>query len=368
MALFQRLSRASARPKARPKLVRTLLVETTWRCNAACAFCYNHYSPDAPAPPVDSLRADPPTRESRKILEAAITGSGAEQVGFTGGESTLRDDLFDLVAQAKLLGTSVSVLTNGRNLDRSYVRDLRRMGCGLVQLTFCGADAETHDDLCGPGAFDRNINALEALRAEGLDLGLTFVLTRRNLHAAAPFLHFAHDLGQREVLLNRFNPGGRGAGDPLALLPSLAELRMVLGDVDAAAVATGVHPFAAVPIMPCLVSWQDYPHVTFAGGCAAGTHNAYYTVDPWGDVRFCNHTPTVLGNVLRQPFGELVRSRKLAEFRDAKPPFCIPCPGWDICRGGCRAASQQVYGRCDVEDPLLRASLDRGEISPPDAE
>jgi radical SAM protein with 4Fe4S-binding SPASM domain len=361
VGLFQRRPARPAKP-----LTRTLLVETTWRCNAACAFCYNHYAPDAPARGSEPLRPEPPTRQGRRIVATAIRGSGASQIAFTGGESTLRDDLFDLVAQARLLGASASVLTNGRNLDRAYVRDLKQVGCGLVQLTFCGVDAETHDDLCGPGAFARNVAALEALRAEGVALGLTFVLTRRNLHAAAPFLRFARDAGQRDVLLNRFNPGGRGAADPVALLPTLTELRMVLDDVDAAAAATGVRPFAAVPIMPCLVSFADYPHVTFAHGCAAGTGDAYYTIDPWGDVRFCNHTPTVLGNVLETPFADIARSPALTAFRAARPPFCAPCPGWSVCRGGCRAASQQVWGRADVEDPLLRACLDRGEVAPPD--
>lgn len=361
MRLFQRRRRRN-----QPPLVRSLLIETTWRCNAACAFCYNHYSPDARSAGEAPRRGEPSTRESIRIIEAAIQKTGSRQVSFTGGESTLRDDLFDLVAHAKLQGSSVSVLTNGRNLDEAYARDLRRVGCGLVQLTFCGTDAESHDELCGPGAFAKNIRALEALRAQGLELGLTFVLTRRNLEQAAKFVAFARDAGQREFLLNRFNPGGRGGVDPESLLPRLKELERALAQVDTEAAAAGIRPFAAVPIMPCLLDQGSFPHILFASGCAAGTSTAYYTVDPWGDVRFCNHTPTVLGNILSQDFETIMASPKLAEFRETKPPFCVPCPGWSICRGGCRAAAEQVYDRWDVEDPLLRISLDRGEIRPPD--
>lgn len=340
-------------------------METTWRCNAACAFCYNHY---ADATGARTPRREPSTRRSRKILEAAVLGSGCRQVSFTGGESTLRDDLFDLVAQARLLGAAASVLTNGSLIDEVYARDLARVGCSLVQLTFCGAEAEAHDAICGEGSFARTLRAAEALRSGGLELGLTFVLTRQNLEAAARFPAFAAELGQGEFLLNRFNPGGRVAGDadPLALLPTLAELRQTLAEVDEAAARARVTPFAAVPIMPCLVSFTDYPHLTFAAGCAAGTRDAYYTVDPWGDVRFCNHTPTVLGNLLEQPFEELVRSEALARFRRTRPPFCRPCPGWSICRGGCRAAAEQLTSRWDVEDPLLGACLERGEVAVPD--
>lgn len=351
--------------RPRSKVVDTLLFETTWRCNAACAFCYNHWAPEKSS---QAVEREPSTRMSRKILEAAITGSGARQVALTGGESTLREDLFDLVATARLLGASVSVLTNGSRLDRGFVRDLERVGCGLIQLTFCGVDAESHDALCGPGSFAGAFEALEAIRSVGLDFGLTFVVTRRNLEQAPLFARFVRDVGQDEFLLNRFNPGGRGVlGEGMIdeLLPTLAELREMLARVDEAAARAGVRPFAAVPIMPCLVAASSYPNITFASGCAAGTRDAYFTVDPWGNVRFCNHTPTVLGNVLETPFAELAKSATIEEFRAAKPPFCVKCPGWDLCRGGCRAAAEQVHGRWDAEDPLLGACLERGEIAVP---
>ena len=344
-----------------PPIVQTLLVETTWRCNAACAFCYNHWARPHEAPP----RREPRRGRSLKILKAAIRGTGCTSVAFTGGESTLRDDLCDLVARARLEGATASVLTNGALLDEAYARDLHRVGCGLVQLTFCGVEAEAHDALCGEGSFDGTVRALEAIRREGMDLGLTFVVTAQNVEHAARFPAFAKEAGQKELLLNRFNPGGRGAGSHLELLPSLAALETMLAAVDQAAAATGVRPFVAVPIMPCLIAFTSYPHIDFASGCAAGTRNAYYTVDPWGDVRFCNHTPTVLGNVLETPFDAIAAAPALAAFREARPPFCAGCPGWDVCRGGCRAASQQVWGRADVEDPLLKACLDRGEIAPP---
>lgn len=351
------------RRRAGPPLVHTLLVETTWRCNAACRFCYNHWAGPGPSRP---SRPEPRTRVSRKILQAAIRGSGCRAVAFTGGESTLRDDLPDLVAAARLEGVTVSVLTNGSLLDAEAARDLARVGCGLVQLTFCGVEPAAHDALCGEGSFEKTMAALDAVRSAGLGLGLTFVVTRQNLDQAAPFVELAQRAGQREVLLNRWNPGGRGLVAGMGnLLPTLAELEEMLAAVDAAAAEARCRPFAAVPIMPCLVSWSRYPRIEFARGCAAGTRNAYFTVDPWGSVRFCNHTPTVLGNVLESPFEAIAASPKLTAFREVRPPFCVACPGWDICRGGCRAAAQQATGRADVEDPLLRACLDRGEIVPP---
>jgi radical SAM protein with 4Fe4S-binding SPASM domain len=356
--------------EARTKVVDVILFETTQRCNAACAFCYNHWVRPAAGRAADRRR-EPSTRRSLKALRAAIRGSGCRQVSFTGGESTLRDDLFDLIAGARIEGATVSVLTNGSQLDDAYARDLAKVGCGLVQLTFCGVEAAAHDALCGEGSFVLTSRALGAARQAGLAVGLTFVATRRNQAEAPRFPAFAREAGVTQYLLNRYNPGGRGLApvptpDADELMPTLAGLREMLAAVDDAAARAGVTPFAAVPIMPCLVSPASYPHLIFASGCAAGTPSAYFTVDSWGDVRFCNHTPTILGNVLEQPFDAIARSPRLAEFKEARPPFCVACPGWSVCRGGCRAAAEQTAGRWDSEDPLLRACLDRGEIVPPE--
>jgi len=352
-------------PASTSRLTRvgSLLFECTWRCNQACAFCYNAWHADTndltPTP-------EPGTLRSRRLLARAIRESGAARVAFTGGEPTLRDDLIDLVATARVAGAKASLLTNGARFDRALAADLKRVGCGLVQLTLCGLTATTHDGLCGAGAFERVHAGFAAARAARLPASLTFVLTRPALGDAEGLLDHARRLGVRQVLVNRFNPGGHGLAQGGAdLLPTLAELRAALAALDRAAARTGLRPFLAVPLMPCLVDKSRYPHLRIAQGCAAGTERSYFTLDPLGRVRFCNHTATVLGRVGDRSFATLLNAPQVAAFREARPPFCATCPGWDRCRGGCRAAAEQATGRWDAEDPFLAACLARGEVRPP---
>jgi radical SAM protein with 4Fe4S-binding SPASM domain len=89
------------------------------------------------------------------------------------------------------------------------------------------------------------------------------------------------------------------------------------------------------------------------GSCAAGTDRAYYTIDPLGNVRPCNHTPTILGNLFQESFAELIAPERLAPFVLARPPFCDPCALRDVCQGGCKAAAQVCYGSLDAEEPFL---------------
>ena len=40
-------------------------------------------------------------------------------------------------------------------------------------------------------------------------------------------------------------------------------------------------------------------------------------------------------------------------WKTSLPKFCENCADWQVCKGGCRAASEQCFGRLDVEDPIL---------------
>ena len=103
---------------------------------------------------------------------------------------------------------------------------------------------------------------------------------------------------------------------------------------------------------------RAFPHLGF-GFCAAGGERAYYTLDPLGNLRPCNHTPTILGNLFHQSFAELIATDRMAEFVGAIPQFCDPCSQRQICQGGCRASAQVCYGSLTAEDPFLNLGRER---------
>jgi pyrroloquinoline quinone biosynthesis protein E len=81
---------------ARPAGPRWLLAELTYRCPLHCVFCYN---------PVDYMAhgAELSTDDWVRVLREG-RALGAIQLGFSGGEPLLRDDLEILVAEARGLG------------------------------------------------------------------------------------------------------------------------------------------------------------------------------------------------------------------------------------------------------------------------
>ena len=88
---------------ARPEMLATaippplwLLAELTYRCPLHCVFCYN---PTQHA----RLQNEMSTAQWVDVMRQART-LGAAQLGFSGGEPLLRDDLEELVQEARHLG------------------------------------------------------------------------------------------------------------------------------------------------------------------------------------------------------------------------------------------------------------------------
>jgi radical SAM protein with 4Fe4S-binding SPASM domain len=72
-----------------------------------------------------------------------------------------------------------------------------------------------------------------------------------------------------------------------------------------------------------------------------------------GNLRPCNHSPTILGNVLDEPIVDLLHSTTMRAFAAALPAVCQPCQWHATCRGGCRAAAESAYGTPTQIDPFV---------------
>jgi radical SAM protein with 4Fe4S-binding SPASM domain len=273
----------------------------------------------------------------------------------------LREDLPDIVSFLAERDVRVNLITNAHQLTDDLAADLIRRGVTLFELPLLSFRRETHDSLCrSGGAFDAVLAALAHIRYHRGQAVAVFVATRHNIGDLRDTLKLAFAFGVRGVMLNRFNPGGRAVDSIGELLPTVDEMRGALEIADAAAQELDLPISCAIPIQPCLIDPSDYPHLSF-GFCAAGSNRAYYTLDIAGNVRPCNHTPTILGNVWEEPFADIIAPERLAGFVAAAPAFCAPCARRKECQGGCKAAAQVCYGDVEAEEPFLHRNRDQAE-------
>jgi|WetSurMetagenome_2_1015567.scaffolds.fasta_scaffold183297_2 radical SAM protein with 4Fe4S-binding SPASM domain len=336
---------------SRPTL-QSLIFEVTQRCNHACLHCYNVWHAD-PAYP----RGELDTSSTLDLLAKALHETFCSHVTLTGGEPLLRSDLPQILEFLQKRHVQCTLISNGRLLALPKVKDLVRLGVGLFELPLLGDCRQIHDELSGSdGAWDAVLAAMADIRLARGQFVAAFVATRKNVERLPEVIKLAFAFGARAVMLNRFNPGGRGRLHIDELLPSTAQVRQALASAEAAALEYNLPISCSIPIQPCLVDITRFPHLGF-GYCAAGTDRAYYTLDPLGNVRPCNHTNTILGNLFDTSFSQLVASKKLESFKSALPPHCLACPRSPECQGGCKASAQVCYGSLSVEEPFLRHGL-----------
>ncbi len=340
---------------SRPR-IQSIIFEVTQDCNHACLHCYNVWQPGNRS---SYPRGELNTSLTLSLLSKALDETICHHVTLTGGEPLLRHDLPEILEFLLNRHVQVTVISNGRLLDESRAASCIQLGVGLFELPLLSHKRAVHDGLSGaPGAWDAVLSAMTNVRLQRGKFVAAFVATRKNIEHLHQSIRLAFSFGARAIMLNRFNPGGRGRNNIAGLLPSVDQVRDALAVADAASMEFNLPISCSIPIQPCLIDISRYPHLNF-GFCAAGSERAYYALDSLGNLRPCNHTDVILGNLFEESFADLINSRNMSAFTTAIPGYCIDCCRRQECQGGCKASAQVCYGSLMEVEPFLKQRISR---------
>lgn len=142
------------------------IVDVTNRCNLRCHVCFANAA-------TAGYVYEPTKEQIRTMLENLRKNEPvpATALQFSGGEPTIRDDLFELIRMAKELGfRHVEVNTNGIRLAESveYCKGLREAGMSTVYLQFDGLTPEVYKFTRGIDLVDVKMQAIENIRKAGI--------------------------------------------------------------------------------------------------------------------------------------------------------------------------------------------------------
>ncbi len=340
-----------------------LSVEVTGRCDRTCPHCYNAWALDRSGPqPVGrhvGLPLQPATPPGLPadalvaLVRDVLRQSGLSAVQITGGEPTLRDDLPALLEGLRPHVRGLSMVTDGARLDAAWVARLKRLKVGPVQPTLLAADRAVHDRLKGAPCFDATVDALARLVAAGVPTSVAFVCTRETAPHFHDVLELCFALGVRSVAFARLCTAGAAVGHGPDLAPTREQLDACLASADRAVARLGMHVHVAVSLPLCAAPPARYPHLTF-GRCAVSAGAPGFTLDPHGRLRACSISPTVLGDLTREPWSAVMaraRTGYLARMAEIPPP-CRSCVDVSRCGGGCRESALAAFGDLAHADPL----------------
>ena len=343
-----------------------LLAEVTYRCPLHCVFCYN---------PVDYTRygAELSTEEWLRVLREARK-LGAAQLGFSGGEPLVRDDLEVLVAEAHQLGYYTNLITSGVGLTEQRIKAFKQAGLDHIQLSFQDSTQELNDFLTHTRTFDLKERVMKAVRAYGYPTVLNVVLHRLNIDHIEQILAMAEAMGVEYLELANTQFYAWAMVNRDLLLPTRAQVERAEAVTNAFRERVGdkMRVFFVVP---------DY-YAKRPKACMNGWGSVFLTITADGVALPCHEARQLPGLTFPN-----VREAELAWIWNESPGFnayrgdawmkepCRTCPEKSKDFGGCRCQAYLLTGDATNADPacdlspqhhLIEEAVLRAAKPPPD--
>ncbi len=324
-----------------------LLAEITYRCPLSCVFCYN---------PVDYAKQhnELTTSEWIKVLREGRK-MGAAQLGLSGGEPLLRNDLEEIVSEAHKLGFYTNLITSGIGMTEKRIKDLKEAGLDHIQLSFQDSTKEMNDFLSSTKTFDLKKRVANLIKKYDYPMVLNCVLHRLNIDHIEEILKMAEAMGAEFVELANTQFYSWGMLNRDQLLPSEEQLKKAEKITHKFRDRLG-NKMKLFFIMP------DYYSVR-PKKCMNGWGNVFVTVQADGTVLPC-HVASMLPGI---EF-ESVKNKSLDWIWYESPGFnkfrgdgwmkepCKSCPEKENDLGGCRCQAFMLTGDANEADPVCDKS------------
>ncbi len=330
-----------------------LLAELTYRCPLHCVFCYNptNYA---------SIQNELSTQEWVRVMTEA-RALGAAQLGFSGGEPLLRDDLEDLVKEARQLGFYTNLITSGVGLNETRISALKAAGLDHIQLSFQDSTKEMNDFLSSTKTFELKKRVADLIKKYDYPMVMNVVLHRYNLPHVDKIIEMALDLGAEYLELANTQYYGWAMENRSLLLPTREQL------IQAEAV---VNTYREKIGKRCKILFvvPDYFEER-PKACMNGWGSIFLDIAPDGAALPCHNARQLPGldipNIKDHSIKEIWYDSQAFNFFRGDQWMQEPCRSCDEKTkdfGGCRCQAFLLTGDAAATDPVCSKSPHHNEI------
>ena len=295
-------------------MVSAMTKNGSWHCNQRCVHCYA-------AGQSGSSEEEMPTERWKAVIDKCRLIK-IPQVTFTGGEPTMREDLFELIEHAKWFVTRLN--TNGIKLTREYCESLKRASLDSVQITFYSSDKDVHNKLVGADGYDRTAAGIDNAIAAGLNVSVNTPLCVLNRDYVKT-LEFLRDKGVIYVTCSGLITTGNAELESSSSLQlSREEMSRILSDAAEFCFKNGMEISFTSP------GWVE-PELCRELGlntpcCGACLSNM--AISPGGNVVPCQSwlSGPVLGSFLDSEWSDIWNGDDCVRIRENSAAMSFECP------------------------------------------
>jgi pyrroloquinoline quinone biosynthesis protein E len=310
-------------------------------------FCYNPLNYAANKKELSTEQWKDVLREARKL--------GAAQLGFSGGEPLVRDDLEELIGEAHQLGFYTNLITSGIGLTVARIAKMKELGLDHIQLSFQDSTKEMNDFLSSTKTFDLKNRVAALIKKYDYPMVLNVVLHRYNLDHVGRIIEMAVEMGVEYLELANTQYYGWGMVNREQLLPTREQLVRAEAVVNEYRAKLG-NKIRLLFVVPDY--FEDKPKA-----CMNGWGSVFLAVAADGSALPCHAAQSLPGltfpNVTEQNLRDIwYNSDAFNRFRGygwMKEP-CRTCPEKEKDFGGCRCQAYALTGDAENADPVCGKS------------
>jgi PqqA peptide cyclase len=283
------------------------------------------------------------------------------QLGLSGGEPLQRDDLEDVVAEARSLGFYVNLITSGVGLNESRIAALKRAGLDHIQLSFQDSTQSLNDFVSKTRSFELKLRMARLIKQYDYPMVMNVVLHRLNIEHVSDILEMAESLEADHLELANTQYYGWAFQNRDQLLPSHEQVaRAEQAVTEFRARNSKLKVYFVVP---------DY-HATRPKRCVNGWGTTFLNIAPDGVALPCHEArmlpglsfPNVREHALRWIWQQSDAFNRYRGTAWMKEP-CRSCPEREKDLGGCRCQAFLLTGDATNTDPVCDLSPHHSQVT-----
>lgn len=335
-------------PTIKPKGPLWVNAEITYKCPLHCVFCYN------PLDYASTFKSELSTEDWLKVFKQS-RDLGSVQLGISGGEPLMRDDVEIMVSEASQMGYYVNLLTSGIGLTEKRISAFKEGGLGQIQLSFQDSTKELNDFLSSTKTFELKSKVAKLIKEHDYPMVLNVVLHRLNIDHMDQILEMAEAMGADHVELANSQYYAWALKNRSYLMPSEEQLRKAEETTNRFREKIG-NKMKLYFIVP------DY-YANRPKACMNGWGSVFLNVAPDGVALPCHEARMLPGLTFPN-----VRDHDMEWIWNESPAFnayrgeswmkepCRSCDDRTKDFGGCRCQAFQLTGDATNTDPVCDKS------------
>jgi pyrroloquinoline quinone biosynthesis protein E len=324
-----------------------LLAELTYKCPLQCPYCSNPVE-------IAKYKDELSTEDWLRVFHQA-RAMGATQLGFSGGEPLVRQDLEILIKEARDMGFYTNLITSGVGMDEDRIKAFKEAGLDHIQISFQASNEELNNFLGGTKTFQHKYEMAKLVKKYDYPMVLNIVLHRQNIDQIGDILDMTIALEADYVELASTQYYGWSLVNLDQLLPSREQL------VRAEKIAHEYQDrmkdeMKIIYVVPDY--FEDRPKK-----CMNGWGNIFLTITPDGRALPCHAAgqlpglsfPNVHDDSIDAIWNDSTDFNKFRGMDWMKEP-CRSCSEKEKDLGGCRCQAYMLTGDAANADPVCSKS------------